>query len=363
MSTTTRVHNFSAGPCTLPISVLEEVHEELLNFNDLGMSLLEDSHRGTAYGTVHHEALSNFRLLAEVPEDYAVLFLPGGATLQFSQVPINLLAEGETASYVTTGYWAKRALIDARQISDLHEAWNGTELGFARTPNADELDIADESRYVHITTNETIGGTRFTSYPDINFPLVADMSSDFLSRPINWPIFDLVYGGVQKNLAPAGMSVVIVRRESLGRSDRNIPSSLDYRVQDENNSLANTPPMFSIWVMGKVLKWMIGLGGLKEFERRAIKRASLLYKIIEESNEWYRSPVDEDSRSQMNVIFHLPTEELETRFLVEAANANLVNLKGHRSVGGIRASIYNALPTSSVEALATFMTNFRVANS
>ena len=358
----TRVHNFCAGPCTLPVSILEEVRDEFLDFDGIGMSLLEDSHRAPAYDAVHTAAMADFRTLAGVPDDYAVLFLQGGATLQFAQIPMNLLADGETASHLNTGAWGKKALSDGRRVTDLHEAWTGVGEGFARMPSVDEFDIAEGSRYLHVTTNETIGGIRLPAYPDVDLPMVGDMSSDFLSRPIDWSRFDLAYGGVQKNLAPAGMAVVVVRRDLLGRSGRDLPSALDYAVQDANDSLANTPPMFPIWVMGKVLKWMIAAGGLGEFERRAAERAALLYGAIDSSDGWYLSPVDEASRSHMNIVFRLPDEDLEERFVTEAADADMVNLKGHRSVGGIRASVYNAMALESVEALVSFMADFRAAN-
>ena len=363
MSSASRVHNFCAGPCTLPVSILEETRDELLDFDGIGMSLLEDSHRAPAYDAVHMAALADFRTLAGVPDDYAVLFLQGGATMQFCQIPMNLLADGETASYLNTGAWGKKALADARKVADVHEAWSGADEGFARMPSTDEFDVAEGSRYLHITTNETIGGIRLPGYPTVDLPMVADMSSDFLSRPIDWDRFDLVYGGVQKNLGPSGMAVVVVRRDLLGRSGRDLPSALDYAVQDANDSLANTPPMFPIWVMGKVLRWMIDAGGLDEFERRAAERAGLLYATIDGSDGWYRSPVDEASRSHMNIVFRLPDEDLEKRFVAEAADAGMVNLKGHRSVGGIRASTYNALPLESVEALVGFMADFRAANA
>ncbi|MDG2907530.1 MAG: 3-phosphoserine/phosphohydroxythreonine transaminase [Acidimicrobiales bacterium] len=357
-----RVHNFCAGPCTLPVSILEEVRDEFLDFDGIGMSLLEDSHRAPAYDAVHNAALADFRSLAAVPDDYAVLFLQGGATLQFAQVPMNLLADGETASYVDTGAWGTKALADARKVAAVHEAWTGVDEGFARMPSADEFDIAEGSRYLHITSNETIGGIRFPEYPKVDLPMVGDMSSDFLSRPIDWDRFDLVYGGVQKNLGPAGMAVVVVRRDLFGRSGHDLPSSLDYAVQDANDSLANTPPMFPIWVMGKVLAWMIATGGLGEFERRAAERAGVLYGAIDGSDGWYRSPVDEASRSYMNIVFRLPDEDLEKQFVAEAAHADMVNLKGHRSVGGIRASVYNAMPLESVQTLVSFMADFKAAN-
>ena len=363
MSTASRVHNFCAGPCTLPVSILEETRDELLDFDGIGMSLLEDSHRAPAYDAVHMAALADFRTLAGVPDDYAVLFLQGGATMQFCQIPMNLLADGETASYLNTGAWGKKALADARKVADVHEAWSGADEGFARMPSDDEFDIAEDSRYLHITTNETIGGIRLPGYPTVDLPMVADMSSDFLSRPIDWDRFDVVYGGAQKNLGPAGLAVTAVRTELIGRGGRPLPNYLDFAYHADADSMANTPSMFSIYVMGKVLSWMIDAGGLDEFERRAAERADLLYGAIDGSDGWYRSPVDAASRSHMNIVFRLPSEDLEKQFLGEAEAAGLMNLKGHRSVGGIRASVYNALPLESVAALVEFMAVFRAANS
>jgi phosphoserine aminotransferase len=363
MTKSTRVHNFCAGPCTLPVSVLEEVRDELLDFGGTGMSIIESSHRAPAYDGVHMQALADFRSLAGVPDDFTVLFLQGGATLQFAQIPMNLLADGDTAGYVTTGTWAKKAIGDARVVADIHEAWSGADEGFARMPGADEITVGDVDRYIHITTNETIGGIRFPEYPTLGVPMVADMSSDFLSRPIDWDRFDVVYGGAQKNLGPAGLAVTAVRTELIGRGGRPLPNYLDFAYHADADSMANTPSMFSIYVMGKVLSWMIDAGGLDEFERRAAERADLLYGAIDGSDGWYRSPVDAASRSHMNIVFRLPSEDLEKQFLGEAEAAGLMNLKGHRSVGGIRASVYNALPLESVAALVEFMAVFRAANS
>ena len=362
MTTSSRVHNFCAGPCTLPVPVLEEVRDELLDFDGTGMSIIEGSHRAAAYDTVHMDALTDFRSLAAIPDDFAILFLQGGASLQFAQVPMNLLAEGQTAGYLNTGAWGGKALGDAVKVAPVYEAWSGAGEAFMRMPAADEIEVRGDSTYLHVTTNETIGGIRLPDLPSVDVPLVSDMSSDFLSRAIDWDVHDLAYGGAQKNLGPAGLAVVVVRRDRLSGHGRNLASYLDYGTHEANDSMANTPPMFAIYVMGKVLRWMQAEGGLGEFERRAAERASLVYGAIDGSDGWYTCPVDVASRSHMNIVFRLPNEDLEKRFAAEAADAGMVNLKGHRSVGGIRASVYNAMPVASVETLVDFMGSFRAAN-
>ena len=357
-----RVHNFSAGPCTLPLEVLEETQGEFLDFADNGMSIIEDSHRGPAYEKIHQNALSSFRRLTDLPDDFTVLFLQGGATLQFAQSAMNLLAENEMAGYVNTGVWGQKSLEDASKVANVYEAWTGQESDFTKTPETGEISIQHDTKWLHITSNETIGGIRFEQFPDVDIPMVADMSSDFLSRSIDWGKFDLVYGGAQKNLGPAGLAIVIVRRESLGKHGRNLPTYLDYQFHDKNDSLGNTPPMFPIYVMGKVLDWMEENGGLTEFERRAEIRSSLIYEVIDNSDGWYSSPVATGSRSMMNIIFHLPDETLENKFIEEATALDLMNLKGHRSVGGVRTSLYNAMPIESVEILSNFMKDFLESN-
>lgn len=357
-----RVHNFSAGPCTLPLEVLEETQGEFLDFADNGMSIIEDSHRGPSYEKIHQNALSSFRRLTNLPDDFAVLFLQGGATLQFAQSAMNLLTEDEIAGYVNTGVWGQKSLEDASKVANVYEAWTGQESDFTKTPETGEISIQHDTKWLHITSNETIGGIRFEQFPDVDIPMVADMSSDFLSRSIDWGKFDLVYGGAQKNLGPAGLAIVIVRRESLGKHGRNLPTYLDYQFHDKNDSLGNTPPMFPIYVMGKVLDWMEENGGLTEFERRAEIRSSLIYEVIDNSDGWYSSPVATGSRSLMNIIFHLPDETLENKFIEEAIALDLINLKGHRSVGGVRTSLYNAMPIESVEILSNFMKDFLKSN-
>ena len=357
-----RVHNFSAGPCTLPLEVLEETQDEFLDFADNGMSIIEDSHRGPSYEKIHQNALSSFRRLTNLPDDFAVLFLQGGATLQFAQSAMNLLTEDEIAGYVNTGVWGQKSLEDASKVANVYEAWTGQESDFTKTPETSEISIQHDTKWLHITSNETIGGIRFEQFPDVDIPMVADMSSDFLSRSIDWGKFDLVYGGAQKNLGPAGLAIVIVRRESLGKHGRNLPTYLDYQFHDKNDSLGNTPPMFPIYVMGKVLDWMEENGGLTEFERRAEIRSSLIYEVIDNSDGWYSSPVATGSRSMMNIIFHLPDETLENKFIEEATALDLINLKGHRSVGGVRTSLYNAMPIESAEILSNFMKDFLESN-
>jgi phosphoserine aminotransferase len=248
------------------------------------------------------------------------------------------------------------------KVASVYEAWSGADGSFMRMPTTDEIEVRSDARYLHVTTNETIGGIRLPELPAADIPLVSDMSSDFLSRGIDWDVHDLVYGGAQKNLGPAGLAIVVVRRDRLSTHGRNLASYLDYATHDANDSMANTPPMFAIYVMGKVLRWMKAEGGLGEFERRAAERASLVYGAIDGSDGWYTSPVDEASRSHMNIVFRLPDEDLEKRFVAEAGDAGMVNLKGHRSVGGIRASVYNAMPVASVEVLVDFMGSFRAAN-
>jgi len=357
-----RVHNFSAGPCTLPLEILEETQSEFLDFAGTGMSIIEDSHRGPSYEKIQQDALASFRRLAHVPDDFAILFLQGGATLQFAQTAMNLLAGGETAGYINTGVWGQKALEDASRVANVYEAWSGKDAGFTTTPSDSEIELQQETKWLHITSNETIGGIRFESFPEVGIPLVLDMSSDFLSRNIDWGKFDLVYGGAQKNLGPAGLAIVIARRETLGNHGRDLPTYLDYQFHDKNDSLGNTPPMFPIYVMGKVLNWMEKNGGLEEFERRADIRSNLVYNVIDDSEGWYSSPVETKSRSLMNIIFHLPDETLEKQFIEEAATLDLINLKGHRNVGGIRVSLYNAMPVESVEILTNFMKNFLQKN-
>jgi phosphoserine aminotransferase len=357
-----RVHNFCAGPCTLPLSVLEEVRSELLDYRGSGMSVIEMSHRSPEYDEVHEETLALFRENFLVPADRSILFLQGGATLQFAVVPMNLLREGEPAGYVRSGTWGRGALKDAAACGDAYAAWNGEPFSFTRMPSDGELEIRSDTRYLHVTSNETIEGIRMATFPDVDVPLVGDMSSDYLSRPIPWERFDLVYGGAQKNLGPAGLAVVVVRTSLLEAMNPDLPSYLRLEAHAGKNSLLNTPPMFAVYVTGKVLRWMRDQGGVAAMEERAARRSGSVYDAIEQSDGFYRSPVEPAHRSHMNVVFRAPSDELDAAFLKGAEQERLVNLKGHRSVGGIRASIYNAMTDEGVDALVGFMAAFRDAN-
>jgi phosphoserine aminotransferase len=357
-----RVHNFCAGPCTLPLAVLEEVQSELLDFRGSGMSVIEMSHRSPEYEEVHEETLALFRENYAVPEDFSILFLQGGATLQFAIVPMDLLREGARAGYVRSGTWAKGALKDAATWGDAYAAWDGEPVSFTRMPSDDELAIEPGTRYLHITSNETIEGIRMAEFPVVEVPLVADMSSDYLSRPIPWERFDLVYGGAQKNLGPAGLAVVVVRTALLEDMNPDLPNYLRLEAHAAKNSLMNTPPMFAIYVMGKMLRWMRDLGGVAAMEERAARRSGSVYDAVAASDGFYRTPVEPAHRSHMNVVFRSPSDELDAAFLKGAEQEGLVNLKGHRSVGGIRASIYNAMTDEGVDALVRFMAAFRNAN-
>jgi phosphoserine aminotransferase len=352
-----RAHNFGAGPCTLPLEVLEEAREEFLDFAGTGMSILEMSHRSPEYEAVHNEALQLARQVAEAPDEFEVLFVQGGATLQFAMVALNLLQPGDKGAYVVSGSWGSRALEDARPYGDVYAAWDGQPSGYATMPDRTP-EIASGTRYLHVTSNETIGGIRMVDFPRPDVPLVGDMSSDYLSRPIEWDLFDLVYGGVQKNLAPAGMAVVYIRKQALDNARRDLGSYLRYDWHAKSNSLGNTPPMFPIYVMGKVLRRMQAAGGLQTMEKQAGEKAGRLYQTIDQSEGFYRNPVDERLRSHMNVVFRLPDPSLESLFLKEAESRHMIGLKGHRSVGGCRASLYAALPMDSVDALSDLMEEF-----
>lgn len=352
-----RAHNFGAGPCTLPLDVLEEARDEFLDFAGSGMSVLEMSHRSPEYEAVHNEALRLAREVAEAPEEFEVLFVQGGATLQFAMVAFNLLQSGVEGAYVVSGSWGKRALEDARPHGDVYPAWDGAESDYTTMPESTP-EVTPKTRYLHVTSNETIGGIRMVDFPRPGVPLVGDMSSDYLARPIEWDLFDLVYGGVQKNLAPAGMAVVYVRQAALEKARQDLGSYLRYDWHAQTNSLGNTPPMFPIYLMGKVLRRMQAMGGVQALEKQTAKKAGRLYQTIDQSEGFYRNPVDERFRSHMNVVFRLPEPSLESLFLKEAESRHMIGLKGHRSVGGCRASLYAALPMDSVDALSEFMEEF-----
>ena len=359
---TNRIYNFSAGPAVLPLPVLEEARQNLLSLPGVGMSVLEISHRSRAFDEIILGADADIRKLAGISDDYQVLFLQGGASLQFSMVPMNLLPEGGKADYILTGSWAKKAMKEAQRIGTVNVAATSEPENFNRIPGQEELKLDPEAAYVHFTTNNTIHGTEWKYDPAVGkVPLVADSSSDILSRPIDVERYALIYAGAQKNLAPAGVTLVIIRKDLLERSSNTLHTMLNYNTHAKERSLYNTPPVFAIYVMRLVLKWLLDQGGLEEIKRRNDEKAKILYDVID-STQFYRGHAQPDSRSLMNVTFRLASEDLEKQFVSEATKAGLDGLKGHRSVGGIRASIYNAFPKDGVETLAAFMREFERIN-
>ncbi len=361
-TTSTRIHNFSAGPAVLPVDVLEQVQRDLLALPGVGMSVLEISHRSPPFDEIIEGCEADLRTLGNIPDDYHVLFLQGGASLQFSMVPMNLLPEGASADYIVTGVWSEKAVKEAKRVGAVKIAGSTEAERFARVPTASELTLDPDAAYVHFTTNNTIFGTEWHATPDTgHVPLVADASSDIFSRPIDVSKHGLIYAGAQKNLAPAGLTLVIVRKDLLKRTPSNLPSMLQYGVHAEHASMYNTPPVFPIYVMRLVLTWLLKAGGLEAVEKANIRKADKLYGAIDRT-EFYRGHAAPDSRSRMNVTFRLPSEELEKQFVKASTAAGLDGLKGHRSVGGLRASIYNAFPEGGVDALVQFMEEFERKN-
>ena len=361
-TTTARVFNFSAGPAVLPLEVLEQVQRDMLSLPGVGMSVLEISHRSAAFDEIIEGCESDLRKLAGIPDGYHVLFLQGGASLQFSMVPMNLLTPGQSADYIVTGVWAQKALKEAKRVGNVRVAASTESENFSRVPAQKELNLDPAAAYVHFTTNNTIYGTQCHYTPDTGtVPLVADASSDIFSRPIEFSKYGLLYAGAQKNLAPAGVTLVIVRDNLLKRTPSTLSTMMQYGVHAENKSMYNTPPVFAIYVMRLVLAWLIKQGGLDAIERVNVRKADKLYAEIDRTG-FYRGHAQKDSRSRMNVTFRLPSEDLEKKFVKESTAAGFDGLKGHRSVGGLRASIYNAFPEKGVEALVQFMQEFERRN-
>jgi phosphoserine aminotransferase len=354
-----RAYNFNAGPSALPLPVLERAQAELLNFRNTGMSVMELSHRSREYDVVHNSAKERLKRLMNIPDTHDVLFLQGGASLQFSMVPMNFLSEGKIGNYVLTGSWSEKALKEAKKVGPTHIAASSKEANYTHIPKFEDIQLSENAAYLHITSNNTIFGTQWREFPNIQVDLVADMSSDILSREINVEQFALIYAGAQKNLGPSGVTVVIIRNDLLERIPDNLPTMLDYRTYSQSNSLYNTPPTFAIYMLSLVLEWVEEEGGVKAIEARNQKKAAIVYEAIDASNGFYAPHAEKESRSLMNVTFTLPNEELTKKFLAEANEKGFVGLAGHRSVGGCRASIYNAVPLEACEALAAFMEDFR----
>jgi len=364
MRTTTavkRVHNFGAGPAALPVPVLEQVQAELLDYKGTGMSVMEMSHRSAAFEEIIQKAEADLRTLVGLSADHSVLFLQGGASLQFAMVPMNLRPAEASADYVLSGHWSKAALKEAEKLGRARVAGSTEASRFDRIPTQAELDLDPQAAYLHFTSNNTIYGTQWPTEPapPAGVPLVCDASSDALSRPIDISRYGLVYAGAQKNLGPAGVTLVVIRKDLLERAPGGLPAMLDYGLLAEARSLHNTPPTFGVYVVGLVLRWLLDVGGLVEVRKRNEAKAALLYAAIDESAGFYRGHARAESRSRMNVTFRLPSEEMEKAFLREATAEGLDGLKGHRSVGGLRASIYNACPIESAQALVSFMSEFQ----
>jgi phosphoserine aminotransferase len=361
-TTTTRVFNFSSGPAVLPVSVLEQIQRDLVALPGVGMSIVEVSHRSAVFEQVIAKAEADLRELAGIPANYKVLFLQGGASLQFSMVPLNLLTEGKTADYIITGTWTDKAAKEAKKVGNVSIAATSAADNFNRIPDASEWKLTPDAAYVHITSNNTIEGTQWHEVPDVgNAPLVSDASSDILSRPIDVTKFGLIYAGAQKNLGPAGTTIVIIRDDLLQRSSKSLHTMLSYATHAENGSLYNTPPVFAIYGVGLVLQWLRAQGGLEAIARTNQRKAAKLYAEIDRTG-FYRPTAKTANRSLMNVTFRLPSEALEKQFIKESTAAGFDGLKGHRSVGGMRASIYNAFPEEGIDSLVEFMREFERKN-
>jgi phosphoserine aminotransferase len=359
---TERIYNFSAGPAVLPVPVLEEAQRNLISLPGVGMSVMEISHRSKTFDAIIEGAERGLRELLGLPENYHILFLQGGASLQFSMIPMNLLPKGGSADYIVTGSWGKKAVKEAKREGAVNIAATTADGGFTRTPGQDELKLDPNAAYVHFTTNETIEGVEWKHEPEVgDVPLIADASSDILSHPIPVEKYAFIYAGAQKNMGPSGVTLVIIRDDMLQRIPDGLHTMLDYRIQVENKSLYNTPNTWGIYIIDLVCKYLKDQGGLEGMERLNEEKAGLLYDAID-STDFYRGHADADARSIMNVTFRLPSEDLEKKFASEATAAGLDGLKGHRSVGGIRASIYNAFPREGVEALVSFMKEFEKKN-
>jgi phosphoserine aminotransferase len=354
--------NFYAGPSVIPVEVFETIQKELLNYQGSGLSLMETSHRSKDFDEVHNSTISLIKESMSIPDNYKVLFLGGGATMQFSMIPMNFLQEGKSCDFTLTGAWSKKAYADAVKIGKVNVIYDGADNGYKSLPDAASLTVHPEASYLHITSNETIGGIQWKDWPDTSVPIVCDMSSDILSRPVPIEKFGLIYAGAQKNLGPSGVTVVIIRDDMLEQCSDSLTAYMNYKTHAEKNSLYNTPPVFPIYAMKLVLERMKQLGGLPAMAELNQKKASLLYDAIEKSGGYYRSPIDQNFRSDMNVVFRLSDNNLEPKFIEEAASHGMVGLKGHRSVGGCRASVYNSMTYEGVKELVDFMDDFALKN-
>jgi phosphoserine aminotransferase len=359
----TQIYNFSAGPAVLPKEVLMQARDEMLDWHGSGMSVMEMSHRGKEFLQIAHEAESDLRELLTIPSNYKVLFLQGGAHSQFAMIPLNLLQGKTSADYINTGIWSEKAIVEAKRFCEVNVAASSADRSFTYAPSQSEWHLNPDAAYVHYTSNETIGGVEIFWTPETgNVPLVADMSSHILSRPIDVSRYGLIYAGAQKNIGPAGLAIVIVREDLIGKARAGTPTMLDYKTHADNDSMYNTPPTYGIYIAGLVFKWLKAKGGLAEMEKTNILKAGILYDYLDAS-DFYHSPIAVENRSRMNIPFTLKTPSLDAAFLQQAGERGLLQLKGHKLVGGMRASIYNAMPVEGVQALVQFMREFERANA
>jgi len=361
---TKRIYNFNPGPATLPLPVLIKAQSEFLNFNDTGMSVMEISHRSKQFEAIIFEAEDRLKKLLQIGDDYRVLFLQGGASTQFSMIPLNILTSGKEANFVLTGSFAEKAYKEAAMIGDVHVAATAEDSNYNYIPTIDKYKLSENPAYLHITTNNTIFGTQFKEYPNYSdVPVIADMSSDILSKPIDANKFALIYAGAQKNLGPSGVTIVVIHKSLIEASDKSLPTMQRYDIMAKNDSLYNTPPTFSIYLVNLVLEWIIEQGGLSAMELHNEEKASYIYNAIDTSNDFYKGHALPEYRSTMNITFTLNNKDLEASFISKAAERGLIGIKGHRSVGGMRASVYNAMSKEGCRALADFMIEFQKTNS
>jgi phosphoserine aminotransferase len=356
-----KVYNFSAGPATLPAEVMKQIKEEFLDYRNTGCGLIELSHRGPQFSEIMDQIDSNIRELMNIGDDYSIMFIQGGASMQFAMIPMNLMQPGGFAEYADTGTWSNKAIKEAELFGEVKTVASSKSSNYDRIPEIRHWHPDSKASYLHITTNNTIAGTQYHSFPDVDVPLIADMSSDIMSRVIDINSFGMIYAGAQKNLGPSGVALVIIRKDLAERVSATVPTMLKYKTYIEKNSMFNTPPTFPIYAMNLVMEWLKRKGGILEVEEINDAKSEAIYELID-GTEFYSCPVEPASRSRMNIVFRLPSEDLEAKFLKEAADNGLVGLKGHRSVGGIRASIYNSMPIKGVETLVDFMNDFEQDN-
>jgi phosphoserine aminotransferase len=357
-----RKKNYFAGPSVMPVEVLEKLRDQMVEYNNQGLSMIEASHRGGMFEDMYDDCLALFKELLGISDEYDVYFLGGGATLQFTMIPMNFLRPGTVADYIRSGTWSNKAADDAGKLGKVHYYYDGKANKYTSLPDAKSVKPSKDSSYLYLCSNETIGGIEWQDWPDTgSVPLIADMSSDIFSRPVPVDKFDMIYGGVQKNLGPAGATFIIMKKSLLEKQNSNLTAYMDYSLHSKEKGLYNTPPVFTIWTVKLMLEWIKSNGGTLGMQKRALEKSKLIYDVID-SSSFFRSPVDPTFRSKMNLVFRLPSEELEEQFLGEAKKHGMLGLKGHRSVGGLRASLYNALPVEDVVALAQFMKEFERKN-